>query len=664
MKKYIFRSIFLFVFFTIPLSQAHAATLTNAQVQAILAVLSSFGADSAIITNVNTALIGGTPITPPTIFCHNFNTNLTVGSSGADVAALRQALFSSSIAPATDNDTSAFDETTASYVVAFQDKNNINPKSGYVGPLTRAKLNALYGCQNNQQTSRTTTGVSVENHIDANSYKIGDIVIWRNTVKSVPSNSKLCTTLIRSIDSHEFPFPPERSCQTIPIVNGNIDVIGILIQSDNYDLTAGQYELESRILGSSGDGEDNLSLASYISKSFTLVGSTTASTASVTDTSVSTSASSTVVQDSPATTPPTINSFYAGVSTVPAGTSPRLAWIVTPVPGISGTVCSLTGNWNGVISSRIDGPDPSSSNWVGGPIYRGQTYTLTCVSNTKGATDREKGVATNELYVQVSTTTSATPVISTQRSSTYSPQTTTPAPTSPSSSASSVVDSPFKSSVRLSHSVSGANSVNPLNEYVSLSALQNAKIPINISGWKLISGATESVSYVPKGTEVPTSGLISAFEDIILTPGTKAIIISGGSPLGASFRENKCIGYFKTFQSFYPQLPRNCPDPSDELYSFYGSNLIRDTACIVYVDKLSQCQTVLSPPSSMSSACQSFVSQHLNYSGCVNAHRNDADFLGNTWRVYLGRTSSMWRTKYEIVKLLDTNGKIIDTFSY
>ena len=56
--------------------------------------------------------------------------------------------------------------------------------------------------------------------------------------------------------------------------------------------------------------------------------------------------------------------------------------------------------------------------------------------------------------------------------------------------------------------------------------------------------------------------------------------------------------------------------------------------------------------------------QYLNYNGCVAAHKNDADFEGNTWRIYLGRYFSMWRTQHEVVKLLDINSKTVDAFSY
>lgn len=224
--------------------------------------------------------------------------------------------------------------------------------------------------------------------------------------------------------------------------------------------------------------------------------------------------------------------------------------------------------------------------------------------------------------------------------------------------------SPYRGVVTMSHHVSGAGSEDPQNEYIELRVSGNPGNPINISGWTIRSGATDTASALPKGTEVPLSGTINATEDIMLADGARALIISGRSPIGASFRENKCIGYFSSFQKFYPQLPQNCPVPSDELASFYGVGYVRDAACIDYVNKLSRCQVALSPPVGASGSCQNFMIKYLNYNGCVEAHRKDIDFKGDVWRVYLNRSNSMWRAKHEIVKLLDASGKTVDAFSY
>ena len=224
--------------------------------------------------------------------------------------------------------------------------------------------------------------------------------------------------------------------------------------------------------------------------------------------------------------------------------------------------------------------------------------------------------------------------------------------------------SPYRGVVRMNRYVSGAGSSDPKNEYVELYVAQDAGAPVNLSGWTLSSDATGSSAVIPKGTEIPISGIVNAAQDIIITPGKRAIIASGSSPIGASFRENKCIGYFSTFQQFYPSLPQNCPTPSDELSTYYGAGYIRDVACIEYVNKLSRCQVALSPPVGATGACQNFMIQYLNYNGCVGTHQNDSNFKGDTWRIYLGRTTPMWRNKYEIVKLLDASGKTVDAFSY
>lgn len=243
----------------------------------------------------------------------------------------------------------------------------------------------------------------------------------------------------------------------------------------------------------------------------------------------------------------------------------------------------------------------------------------------------------------------------------------TNAPVPPSSSLNGVsygTPSPYRGTVTLSHSISGAGSSNPNDEYLTLSVSSNAGVPVDITGWTLESDATGNATVIPGGTPLPLSGIVNSAADIVLEPGQQAIILSGQSPIGASFQENKCIGYFADFQSFSPSLPQTCPDPSTELQRFYGPYYIRDAGCIDYVNTINRCQAVLTPPTTISGACQSFVLKYLNYNGCVQAHQNDADFAGNTWRVYLGRTAPLWRAQHEVVKLLDKQGRTVDAFTY
>lgn len=119
---------------------ANAAALTAAQVQSIIGLLQSFGADQATINNVQASLTGGTPSTPstPASGSYYFGTDLKLGMRGADVTALQNVV---GISPATGY----FGPLTLAKVKTYQSNNGISPVSGYVGPVTRAKLNGSGG---------------------------------------------------------------------------------------------------------------------------------------------------------------------------------------------------------------------------------------------------------------------------------------------------------------------------------------------------------------------------------------------------------------------------------------------------------------------------------------------------------------------------------------
>ncbi len=145
---------------------AQAASLTNAQVQSILSMISAFGADSTVIANVRASLTGGTPSsttsttsttgsTTTTSSC-NFTMSLTNGSKGSDVTCLQTALINAGYTiPA--GATGYFGNQTKSAVAAWQKANNIAPAVGYFGSISRSHWN-LGVTTTTGTTGGTTTG--------------------------------------------------------------------------------------------------------------------------------------------------------------------------------------------------------------------------------------------------------------------------------------------------------------------------------------------------------------------------------------------------------------------------------------------------------------------------------------------------------------------------
>ncbi|MFH1584980.1 MAG: peptidoglycan-binding domain-containing protein, partial [Patescibacteria group bacterium] len=141
----------------------NAASLSEPQIQSILNLLQVFGADSSAVQNVEKALRGESTSAAPqeTRFCYSFTRNFGVGTMGADVRALAQALQKEGVY--SGQITSTFTEPLASAVVEFQEKYQqdvlgpwgLTRGTGFMGGTTRAKLNALYGCGVAQVSSPT-----------------------------------------------------------------------------------------------------------------------------------------------------------------------------------------------------------------------------------------------------------------------------------------------------------------------------------------------------------------------------------------------------------------------------------------------------------------------------------------------------------------------------
>lgn len=211
---------------------------------------------------------------------------------------------------------------------------------------------------------------------------------------------------------------------------------------------------------------------------------------------------------------------------------------------------------------------------------------------------------------------------------------------------------------------SGASATDPQKEYIAVKASKSNSKGVNITGWKVASGATGNNFPIGGGTQIFRSGQLNSESAIVLQPGERAFVTTGRSPVGYSFKTNKCIGYLSQFQSFTPNLSSRCPLARDADIPL-DSQAFNDT-CRDYISRIGTCKMATETyPFKAGPTCQSFVTTHFNYNGCLNDHLNDSDFYSNSeWRIFLNRNAEIWKSKREIVKLIDSAGNTVDISSY
>ena len=200
-------------------------------------------------------------------------------------------------------------------------------------------------------------------------------------------------------------------------------------------------------------------------------------------------------------------------------------------------------------------------------------------------------------------------------------------------------------------------------EYLTLYAASDITIPINVSGWRIESTVTKNAGTIPQGNRKPKSRSDSTENDIMLTAGDTAYIVTGESPIGMSFRENMCTGYFAQFQEFTPSLSQQCPNPLTEMETFAKIALDND-ACYDFVETLSSCRIVNADRANVSKSCRTFADDTLSYTGCLKNHQYDAYFLQSTWHIYLDENDDLWRGEREIIRLLDNEDRVVAVLKY
>ncbi len=177
----------------------------------------------------------------------------------------------------------------------------------------------------------------------------------------------------------------------------------------------------------------------------------------------------------------------------------------------------------------------------------------------------------------------------------------------------------------------------------------------SIGGWILASNRGHE--FIPPAISKLNPSVPAIVQDIVLKNGETLTLYSSLSPLNANFRINKCTGYLNNTYHFDPPLPQECPMVNQrDITTFTG-------ACQDYLLSIGSCQS--SAPGYLipnyDYACRAYV-QRLNYQGCVNAHRADADFLGSAWLAWTGHR--FMDPLHDQILLFDANAKLVDRYVY
>ena len=199
-------------------------------------------------------------------------------------------------------------------------------------------------------------------------------------------------------------------------------------------------------------------------------------------------------------------------------------------------------------------------------------------------------------------------------------------------------------------------------EYVQLANSGASPGAISLRGWTLQSALSGARVLVPQATKVFVQGVLNPSGAPLLDPGSSAVIITGSSPTGVSFQENRCSGYLAQFQTFSPPLNSHCPVAAENARAQSA-----DPACFEYLSSIPMCHFPggsSTQNQSMSGSCRELAADIFSYNGCVAAYRTVPGFALPSWRLYLSVATPLWKPTHDTIRLLDAEGRVVDVLNY
>ncbi|OGG54748.1 hypothetical protein A3C20_03975 [Candidatus Kaiserbacteria bacterium RIFCSPHIGHO2_02_FULL_55_25] len=223
------------------------------------------------------------------------------------------------------------------------------------------------------------------------------------------------------------------------------------------------------------------------------------------------------------------------------------------------------------------------------------------------------------------------------------------------------VPSPYRGMVALSQA--NAREGGTVHEYLELDAREGISA-VPLTGWSLQSMVSGVRVPIPGAAAPFIIGVVNQLSPVVLAPGQTALVVTGPSPVGVSFRENRCTGFLEQVQSFDPALANACP-ASSELAPLTAENLHQyGSDCMDFARSLPQCSFPVNLPSSLTPGCRAYLVNTFTYSNCVDIERSRSSFELDTWRIYLSSASELWDNQHDIIRLLDAQGRTVAAISY
>jgi len=181
---------------------------------------------------------------------------------------------------------------------------------------------------------------------------------------------------------------------------------------------------------------------------------------------------------------------------------------------------------------------------------------------------------------------------------------------------------------------------------------------ISITGFSIITEHRQNY-VIPLGSALPGFS-VTPSDAIILGPRDRAIISVGKQSRQINFRENLCTGYFDETAQFSLGLSHRCPMPD--------TRALRDVSdqCIRIISGIGRCRTGPLPEfvDPTRPECMNYITQNLNYAGCVANYKSRPDFYNDQWLVWMQRTIPFFNKRFDTVVLKDQQGRVVDEYTY